>query len=139
MQTLANFVAKRNIFSTPSLYKKCCRATGFQRVALESKMSNLRDEIAFLFVLIRGRPLKTPAIREGLSVADKGGGVLQLRTSALFCVKNFGFYEIYGVTAWTRKVEPVRTFFGKGGEGGSQFFSILCGRLLWTAPYLFCT
>jgi len=31
-------------------------------------------------------------------------------------------------------VEPVRTFFGQGERGG-QFFTILCGRLLWTVLY----
>jgi len=39
-------------------------------------------------------------------------------------------FEIYGMSARTRKVEPVRIFFGQGG----QFYSILCVRLLWTAP-----
>jgi len=32
-----------------------------------------------------------------------------------------------------RGLEPVRTFFGQGGMK-CQFFAILCGRLLWTAP-----
>jgi len=55
-----------------------------------------------------------------------------MRTSALFGEKNFGFFEIYSVSAWTRRgVESVRAR-GKGG----QFFAILCGRLLWTAPKL---
>jgi len=27
---------------------------------------------------------------------------LQMRTSALFGAKNFGFFEIYAVSAWTR-------------------------------------
>jgi len=65
----------------------------------------------------------------------KGEGFIQMRTSALFGAKNIGFFEIYGVSARTRKegVEPVRTFFGKG-EGG-QFFAILCVRLLWTTLY----
>jgi len=31
-------------------------------------------------------------------------------------------------------VESVWTFFGQGGRR-DQFFAILCGRLLWTAPY----
>jgi len=31
-----------------------------------------------------------------------GGGGLQMRTSALFGAKNFGFFEIYGVSARTR-------------------------------------
>jgi len=30
-------------------------------------------------------------------------------------------------------VEPVRTFYGEWRRG--QFFAILCGPLLWTAPY----
>jgi len=35
----------------------------------------------------------------GLSIADNGGGgVLQMRTSALFGAKNFGCFEIYGVS-----------------------------------------
>jgi len=33
-------------------------------------------------------------------------------------------------------VEPVPTFCGQGKRG--KFFAILCGRLLWTAPYLLC-
>jgi len=28
---------------------------------------------------------------------------------ALVGAKNIGFFEIYGVSAWTRRVEPVRT------------------------------
>jgi len=41
-----------------------------------------------------------------------------MRTSALFEAKNFGFFEIYGVSARTRgeEVEPVRTFFGQEGR-----------------------
>jgi len=31
----------------------------------------------------------------------KGEGVLQMRTSTLFGVKNFGFFEIYGMSEWT--------------------------------------
>jgi len=42
-------------------------------------------------------------------------GILQMRTSALFDAKHFGFFEIYGVSARTRgRVEPVRTFCGQG-------------------------
>jgi len=49
-----------------------------------------------------------------------------------FLVQKYsGLFEIYGVSARTRGVEPVRTFFGREEEG--QFFAILCGRLLWTA------
>jgi len=68
--------------------------------------------------------------------------------------------------SWGEGAGSVRTFFGQGGEGASsdaalfgektsdflkfrtdegglskgvgrgKFFAILCGRLLWTAPYL---
>jgi len=57
------------------------------------------------------------------------GRVLQMRTSALFGEKNVEFFEIYGVSARKggRGIEPLRTFYG-------QFFAILYGRLLWTAP-----
>jgi len=54
-----------------------------------------------------------------------GEGVLQMRTSALFGAKNFGFFEIYGMSKRTRG-EPIRTFF-----------AILNGRLLWAAPYAY--
>jgi len=58
-----------------------------------------------------------------------------MRTSALFGAKNFGLFKIYGVSAPTR-VEGMLSqcgHFADKGEGG-QFFTILCGRLLWTAP-----
>jgi len=35
--------------------------------------------------------------------------VFQMRTSTLYGAKIFGFFEIYGVSAWTRGIEPVRT------------------------------
>jgi len=50
-----------------------------------------------------------------------------MRMCALFGAKNFGF-EIYGVSARTREGQ-CEHFADKGGG------SILCGRLLWTAPY----
>jgi len=34
----------------------------------------------------------------------------------VFCRKNLGFFEIYGVSAQIREVESVRTFFGQGGR-----------------------
>jgi len=55
-----------------------------------------------------------------------------MRTSALLGAKDSGFFENYGESAWTRGVEPVRSFCGQGG--GGPFFAILCGRLLWTGP-----
>jgi len=45
-----------------------------------------------------------------------------MRMPALFDAKDTGFFEIYGVSAWTRR-------------GRVNFFAILCGRILWTAPY----
>jgi len=37
-----------------------------------------------------------------------------MRTSALFGEKNVGFFEIYGVSARTRGVEPMLKFTGQG-------------------------
>jgi len=52
----------------------------------------------------KGLSIKDSAVREGrLSSVDilrKEG--LQMRTSALFDAKKSGFFEIYGVSAWTR-------------------------------------
>jgi len=45
-------------------------------------------------------------IQCGNFMAKGGRGALQMRTSALFDAKNFGFFEIYGVSTWTT-----------GGEG----------------------
>jgi len=39
----------------------------------------------------------------------------------------------HGQGGGRKNVEPVRTFCVQGGRG--QFFAILCGRLLWKAPY----
>jgi len=52
-----------------------------------------------------------------------------MRTSARFGTKNFGFFEIYGVSAWIREVEPVRT------RGRSIFRDFV--SLLWTASHGF--
>jgi len=65
----------------------------------------------------------------GLSSADKRGSSL-MRTPKFFGAKIVGFFEIHGVSARTRGVEPVRIFFGQGGSG--QFFANLYGQLLWT-------
>jgi len=58
-----------------------------------------------------------------------------MRTSALFDAKNFEFFEIYVVPAQKGRgeFESLRIFFGQVGEG-DQFFAILYGRPLWTAP-----
>jgi len=61
--------------------------------------------------------------------SDKG--FLQMRTSALLNAKNFGFFEIYGVSAQTRGSGLSQCGHFAGKEG--QFFAMLCGRLLWTA------
>jgi len=47
-----------------------------------------------------------------------------------FWCKKLQTFQIYGVSARKRGVEPVRTFCGQG-EG--QSFATLCKRLLWTA------
>jgi len=56
-----------------------------------------------------------------------------MRTSSLSGAKNFGFFEIYGVSARTRGIESVWASCGQWR--GSKFFAILCGRLLWMASY----
>jgi len=54
-----------------------------------------------------------------------------------WCKKTLDFskFMVYPHGQDGRGVEPVRTFCGQGREGG-QFFAFLCGRPLWTAPYL---
>jgi len=56
-----------------------------------------------------------------------------MQTSTLIGTKNFGFFEIYGVFARTRGGWASADIFRTMGNGG-QFFAILCGRPLWTAP-----
>jgi len=51
-----------------------------------------------------------------------------MQTSALFNTKNFGLFEIYGVSAQTRELSQC-------GQGG-RFFAILCEYPLWTTPYI---
>jgi len=53
-----------------------------------------------------------------------------MRTSALFVAKNFGFFEIYGVSARTREVEPVRAFFGQEGVSFSRY----CADVFYGRP-----
>jgi len=57
----------------------------------------------------------------------RGAEVLQIRTSAFFGQNPSIFFEIYGVFARTKGIQPVWI----GGRG--QIFPILCGRLVWTA------
>jgi len=58
---------------------------------------------------------------KGVAQCGQGGSLdAHVRT---FWHKNVGFFEIYGVSARKKgeRVEPVRTFFGKGGgQGRSQ-------------------
>jgi len=62
--------------------------------------------------------------KEGSSDADD-------RT--FWCI-NFGFFEIYVVSARAiRRFELPRTFFGQEGRSVS-FFANMCERLLWMAP-----
>jgi len=45
-----------------------------------------------------------------------------MQTSVLIGAKNFGFFKIYGVSTWTRRFEPVRTFYiQEGGVNLSKF------------------
>jgi len=51
-------------------------------------------------------------------------GILQIRTFALFSAKNFGFFEIYSVSAHTRGVifrDFARTSFMDGPLGHPSF------------------
>jgi len=59
--------------------------------------------------------------------ADMGEGVIQMRTSALYQI----FRNLWCVRT-DKEGAPVWTFCGQGA--GGQFFAILCGRPLWTAP-----
>jgi len=94
-------------------------------------------EITFCKKAAHKRPTAIRGER-GLSGADilqtRWGGRFFLRTSTLFGAKKFGFYFKFMVSARTRGggVESVHTFCGQ--VGGGQFFVILCGRILWTAP-----
>jgi len=69
--------------------------------------------------------------------SDKGEEkFLQMRTFALFGPRNFGFFKIYGVSAWTkgcwRTSADILRIMGKG-----QFFAIFCGHFLWTASKVY--
>jgi len=71
--------------------------------------------------------------RGGLSSADifRALGESSDADVRTFWSKNSGiFRNLWCVRTDKEGVEPVRTFFGEG----SQFFAILCRRLLWTAP-----
>jgi len=64
--------------------------------------------------------------------ADKGWF---RRGRAYFLVQKLrNFRNLRCVRADNSGIEPVRTFCRQGG--GGQFFTILCGCQMWTAPYL---
>jgi len=65
--------------------------------------------------------------------SEKEEGVLQMQTSALFGAKHFVFSKFIVCPYGERRFESVRTFCGQVGM--RSIFAILCGRLLWTAPY----
>jgi len=46
---------------------------------------------------------------------DKGGRVLQMRTSTLFNAKHIRFFEIYGVSTRSRGISLCEHFAGVGG------------------------
>jgi len=85
--------------------------------------------------VLRGCPKQTSTVRgeESLSNANilRTRGRRGSSDADVSGAKNIGFFEIYGMSARTRWVGPVRTFFGQEG----QFFANLCGRPFWTAPY----
>jgi len=65
-------------------------------------------------------------------VRTRRGG-LQMRTSAVFCAKNFGSFEIYGVSAQTggvRGFEPCGHFADKGIYRNFVRASFMDGSLL---------
>jgi len=82
------------------------------------------------------RPQSGVGRRSGLSSADilRTRWVFQIRASALYGAKNFGFLKINGVSARTRGIEQVRTFFGKGEKGVN--FSRFCADVLYGWPLL---
>jgi len=69
----------------------------------------------------------------GCQMRTRGSEFFKFGLCTFWC-KNFGFIEIYGVSAQTGGVEPVRTFSWQWR--GGQFFAILCERLLWMAHQL---
>jgi len=70
-----------------------------------------------------------------MSFSDKGGGASSDAEIRTFWQKNFGFFEMFSVSARTMGEEGLNQcgYFADKGRG-RQFFAILCGRLLWTAP-----
>jgi len=49
----------------------------------------------------------------------------------IFDAKSFGFFEMYGVSVWSREkgVEPEKTFFGQGGRVNFVRMSFVDGPL----------
>jgi len=80
----------------------------------------------------------------GLSSADifvdKGEGEIFSCRRPHFLVHNTSHFSKFMVCPHGQGVgvvEPVGTFCEQGRLG--QFFTIMCGRLLWTAPYQSCS
>jgi len=58
-----------------------------------------------------------------------------MRKSALYGVKNFGYFKIYGVSTRTREFEPVWTFCRQ--EGGVNFSKFIADVFYgWPLIYL---
>jgi len=69
---------------------------------------------------VRGIPKRRSAVKgRGLTSADifrtkrRGSSEMDVH---IFGAKNIEYFEIYGVSAWTRGVEPVQTFCGQEGQ-----------------------
>jgi len=106
------------------------RTRGFFRCGrpyvLMKKKKKKKKNIHIRFFEIYGVSARTGGLIQCGHFSDKG--VLQMRTSALFCAKNLSKFMVCPhEQGGKRVVEPIQR-----GEGG-QFFSILCGRPLWTA------
>jgi len=72
--------------------------------------------------MLKRLSIKSVRNQRGLSSADKGEEVFQIRTSALFgALLDFRFFEIYGVSALTRE-DWVSVDKG-GGVNFSRFWS----------------
>jgi len=67
----------------------------------------------------------------------QGEGVLQMQTSVLFGAKKFGFFEIYGMSTWT-KGEGGLGQCGHASEKDGVNFSQFCAGVLYGRPHKNC-
>jgi len=94
---------------------------------------------------IKRLSIKDIRCKREVSSADifwtRGEGVLQMRTSTLFGVKNSDFskFMVCPHGQGERGSRQYGHFSDKGRVHGGQFFTISCGRLLWTALNIYCT